>query len=132
MTLAAPYNAIDNPLRQQALALPRQAGVYLFLDAAGRVLYVGKAKCLRSRVRSYFARGNRLAVERSPAIARMIDHDARQLVHLPCPSEQDALRRESRLIKDLQPPCNIALKRDRRHWYVQLTNETFPQMSLTR
>jgi len=119
-------------LRRQVSNLPRRPGVYLFLGGDGRVLYVGKAKRLRSRVASYFHRSSRLARERSPAIQRMVERDASRILHVPCRSELEAARRESRLIKDLKPRCNVALKRDRRYWYVQLTVEPFPQMALTR
>ena len=116
----------------QARRLPGRCGVYLFLDADGRVLYIGKAKCLRTRVGTYFQPAANLAAERSGAIGRMIDRDAVRLEYLICASEEQALRRESRLIKDLQPPCNVAQKRDRRYAYLQITDERFPQVSVTR
>jgi excinuclease ABC subunit C len=119
-------------LRRQISLLPRAPGLYLFVDAHGRVLYVGKATCLRSRVGSYFQASATLARKRSAAISRMIERDVARIEHVPCRSEADAARRESRLIKDLQPPRNIAQKLDRRWPYVQLTAEAFPQVSITR
>ena len=97
-------------LRRQVSNLPRRPGVYLFLGGDGRVLYVGKAKRLRSRVASYFHRSSRLARERSPAIQRMVERDASRILHVPCRSELEAARRESRLIKDLHPSfhCPVA------------------------
>src|SRR5512147_314808 len=88
--------------------LPKTPGVYLFKDAQGRVLYVGKAKDLRSRVSSYFQDCADLLTTRGPEIARMVGL-ATDLEFLDCETEVDALLKENRLIKDIQPPYNERL-----------------------
>src|SRR5512137_2933614 len=94
--------AIPKDLRGRIRHLPRTPGVYLFKDARGRVLYVGKAKDLRNRVSSYFQDSADLLRTRGPDIARMaaavVDVD-----FLDCDTEVDALLLENRLIKDIQP-----------------------------
>ncbi len=120
-------------LRVQAADLPAGAGVYLFKDSAGRVLYVGKAKSLRSRVSSYFQPAADLMKSRGPDIARMVAGRVADIDVLECDSEVDALLRENRLIKDIQPPFNERLKDDKSYPYLQIrTAEAFPRVEITR
>jgi excinuclease ABC subunit C len=120
-------------LRDKAAALPTSPGVYLFKDAAGVVLYVGKAKSLRSRVASYLQPSADLAVSRGPEIERMVADLAMDVDVLECDSEVDALLRENRLIKDIQPRFNERLKDDKTFPYLQITTgEDFPAVSITR
>ncbi len=120
-------------LRKKAAALPGGAGVYLFKDSAGRVLYVGKAKSLRARVSSYFQPASDLASSRGPDIARMVAERVAEIDVLVCDSEVDALLRENRLIKDIQPPFNERLKDDKSYPYLQIrTGEDFPRVQITR
>ncbi len=120
-------------LRRQAGELPTGPGVYIFKDAAGVVLYVGKAKNLRSRVASYFQPGADLTASRGPEISRMINTLACDIDVLECESEVDALLRENRLIKDIQPRFNERLKDDKSFPYLQITTgEDFPRVSITR
>jgi excinuclease ABC subunit C len=126
-------SAILEALRQKLAQLPVTPGVYLFKDAAGVVLYVGKAKTLRSRVSSYFQPAADLLASRGPDIQRMIADLVVDFDWLECASEVDALLRESRLIKDIQPRFNAALKDDRTFPYLQITtDEDFPRVSITR
>jgi excinuclease ABC subunit C len=119
-------------LREKAAELPAAPGVYLFKDDRGRVLYVGKAANLRSRVASYFQPSANLAVSRSPWIERMVGEVA-DVDHMACDSEVDALLRENRLIKDIQPPYNAQLKDEKTYPYLQVTTrEDFPRVSITR
>jgi excinuclease ABC subunit C len=107
---------------------PRTPGVYLLKDAAGRVIYVGKAKNLRSRAGSYFLKG--ALVERRTAdwVGEIADAD-----YVPCDSEVDALLMEARLIKDIQPKYNRELKDDKSFPYLQITTrEDFPRIEVTR
>jgi excinuclease ABC subunit C len=107
-------------------ALPRTSGVYIMKDAAGREIYVGKAKDLRSRVRQYFDAG------RLDAKARALMDSVRDLEILETPSEVEALLLESRLIKDLQPKFNVELK-GTSYPLVEVTwDETFPRVRVTR
>lgn len=123
---------ILDTLRRKAAELPAEPGVYLFKDARGVVLYVGKAKNLRSRVSSYLQPRADLLQSRGPEIARMIAL-ARDIDALVCESEVDALLRESRLIKDIQPRFNERLKDDKSFPYLQITTrEDFPRVQITR
>ncbi|MBN1942212.1 MAG: excinuclease ABC subunit UvrC [Phycisphaerae bacterium] len=119
-------------MREKAGQLPDQPGVYLFKDAKGVVLYIGKAKSLRNRVASYVQPGAKLLQSRGPEIERMISLAADVDV-LVCQSEVDALLRESRLIKDIQPRFNERLKDDKSFPYLQITTrEDFPRVQITR
>ncbi len=112
--------------------LPKSPGVYLFKDAKGRVLYVGKAKDLRSRVASYFQNSADLLKSRGPEIARMITMVA-DLDFLDCETEVDALLKENRLIKDIQPPFNADLRDDKTFPYLEITTgDDFPGVYVTR
>jgi len=120
-------------LRQAAAKLPNGPGVYLFKDDAGVVLYVGKAKNLRSRVASYLQPAAKLATTRSPEIERMVRRLASEIDYLECESEVDALLRENRLVKDIQPRFNEKLKDGKSFPYIQIvTSEDFPRVSITR
>lgn len=125
--------SILDALREKVAQLPTGPGVYLFKDSAGVVLYVGKAKSLRGRVMSYLQPSADLLVSRGPDIERMIGDLAHDIDYLECDSEVDALLRESRLIKDIQPRFNAALKDDKTFPYLQITtDEDFPRVSITR
>ncbi len=97
------------------------------------VLYVGKAKSLRSRVASYLQPSADLLVSRGPEIERMVSNLAADLDVLECDSEVDALLCENRLIKDIQPRFNERLKDDKTFPYLQITTgDDFPAVSITR
>jgi excinuclease ABC subunit C len=120
-------------LRERAADLPAGPGVYLFKDAAGVVLYVGKAKELRARVASYFQPAANLAASRGPDIERMVRDLVVDVDVVECDSEVDALLRENRLIKDIQPRFNERLKDGKSFPYLQIsTREDFPRVSITR
>ncbi len=107
---------------------PQTPGVYLMKDAAGRVIYVGKAKNLRSRAGSYFLKA--AAEERRTAD---LVREIRDIDYLDADSEVDALLMESRLIKDVQPRYNTELKDDKTFPYLQITTrEDFPRVEVTR
>ncbi len=112
--------------------LPKSPGVYLFKDARGTVLYVGKAKDLRSRVSSYFQNSADLMHTRGPEIARMAGM-VRDLEFLDCETEVDAMLQEARLIKDIQPPYNERLRDDKTFPYLEITtSDDFPGVYVTR
>jgi len=120
-------------LRRKASELPDTPGVYLFKDDPGRVLYVGKAKSLRSRVGSYFQPSANLPATRGPKIARMIDEIVTGIETIECDSEVDALLRENRLIKDIHPAFNQDLKDGKTFPYLQIrTGEDFPRVEISR
>ena len=120
-------------LREKIAELPAGPGVYLFKDPADVVLYVGKAKSLRSRVASYFQPSADLIATRSPEIAHMVRELVTDVSVLECDSEVDALLRENRLIKDIQPRFNDRLKDGKSFPFLQITTrEHFPRISITR
>ncbi len=125
--------SILQALRDKAGQLPATPGVYLFKDSAGRTIYVGKAVNLRARAGSYFQPAADLLASRGPRIERMIAERVVDFDTLDCDSEVDALLRENRLIKDIQPEFNVRLKDDKSFPYVQIrTSEDFPRVEITR
>jgi len=107
---------------------PTTAGLYLMKDAQGRVIYIGKAKNLRSRASSYFHK----AATEDRRIADWISEVA-DVEYLAADSEVDALLMEARLIKDIQPKYNRDLKDDKTFPYLQITTgEDFPRVNFTR
>jgi excinuclease ABC subunit C len=111
---------------------PKCAGVYLFKDHRGTVLYVGKAKDLRARVCSYFQDSADLLSSRGPEIAHMIGLVA-DVDFLECETEVDALLQENRLIKDIQPAYNERLRDDKSFPYLEITtSDDFPGVYVTR
>ncbi|HEX6678125.1 MAG TPA: DEDD exonuclease domain-containing protein [Actinomycetes bacterium] len=105
--------------------LPHAPGVYLFRDAAGRVLYVGKAKDLRTRVRSYFSGDSRAKIADLLRELATVDH-------LRCATEFEASVREVRLIQRHRPRYNRRGRDPERYCYLKLTKERFPRLSLVR
>src|SRR4029079_9967185 len=102
--------AVDAPpaerLREQRRALPDQPGVYLFRDARGRVIYVGKAKSIRKRVASHFSSPSQMST--------MIDHIESLVVQ----TEAEALLTEQNFIKQYRPRFNIRLRDDKSYPYI--------------
>lgn len=107
--------------------LPTGPGVYQHKDAEGKILYVGKAKNLRSRVRQYFQKAR--VVE--PRIDRMLAK-ATDIEIIVTDSEVEALILEANLIKKLKPRYNVNLKDDKSYPYIVITNEPFPRVFVTR
>jgi excinuclease ABC subunit C len=107
---------------------PQTPGVYLMKDAAGRVIYAGKAKNLRSRAGSYFNQGAKEEWRTADWVQEICDVD-----YIECESEVDALLMESRLVKDVQPKHNKELKDDKTFPYLMITTrEDFPRVEVTR
>ena len=107
---------------------PQTPGVYLMKDAAGRVIYVGKAKNLRSRASSYFLKAAEQELRTATWVREIRDAD-----FLECDSEVDALLAEARLIKDIQPKYNEKLKDDKSFPYLMITTrEDYPRVEVTR
>jgi len=105
--------------------LPLVPGVYLLKDSADRILYVGKAKSLKKRVKSYF-RGD--LDPKTRALMNQFHH----LEYMVTDTEKEALILESNLIKKHMPRYNIRLKDDKRYPYIRVTNEKFPRVIITR
>ena len=114
-------------LKAQIARLPEQPGVYVFENAAGDTLYVGKARVLRDRVRSYLG-----AHGISPRIDALLD-DAQRLEFIVTDSVMEALALENNLIKQRAPRYNILLRDDKNYPYLQLTTgEAFPRVLVAR
>jgi len=114
-------------LREKAAQLPLAPGVYLYKDAGGRVIYVGKAKSLRLRVRSYFSDDKLADVKTGTLISEAADVD-----YILVDNEKEALALENNLIKQYKPRFNILLRDDKTYPYIKLTNEKYPRVYVTR
>src|SRR5690349_423108 len=114
-------------LRERAAELPLTPGVYPYKDANGAVIYVGKAKNLRARVRSYFLE-ERLADAKTGTLI----HDARHIDFIQVDNEKEALALENNLIKQYKPRYNILLRDDKTYPYIKLTAERYPRVYVTR
>ncbi len=115
-------------LQAKIRSLPLRAGVYLYKNAAGEVIYVGKAKNLRSRVRSYFVEGRAEDAKTGSLLREAVDVD-----YIVVDNEKEALALENNLIKQKKPRFNILLRDDKTYPYVKLTlGERFPRVYVTR
>lgn len=113
-------------LREKIAILPDTPGVYMYFDAAGTVIYVGKAKNLKRRVSSYFNRTH--DVLRTNLLVRNIA----DMKYIVVPTEQDALNLENSMIKEYKPRYNVLLKDDKSYPWIVVTNEMYPRVFLTR
>ncbi len=116
-----------SPELQQKLAiLPESPGVYMYYDAEGTVIYVGKAKNLKRRVSSYFNRTH--DVLRTALLVRAIA----DMSYIVVPTEQDALNLENSMIKEYKPRYNVLLKDDKSYPWICVTRELYPRVFMTR
>ncbi len=116
-------------LLEKIRTVPQQPGVYLYKNAEGEVIYVGKAKNLRSRVRSYFAEGVGEANAKTGTLLR----EAVDVEYIVVANNKEALALENNLIKQKKPRFNILLRDDKTYPYIQLTlGERFPRVYVTR
>src|SRR5215210_4568165 len=123
---APPAEQRRDRLREQRLALPDQPGVYLFRDARGRVVYVGKAKSIRKRVASHFSNPTTYG---TTALTEEIDH----IEYLVVVTESEALLTEQNFIKQYKPKFNIRLRDDKSYPYIAISlDEDFPRVYFTR
>lgn len=107
--------------------LPTAAGIYIHKNAAGKIIYVGKAKNLRSRVRQYFQSSRNLDPKTRNLVKLIADFE-----FIVVDNEVEALVLESNLIKKHKPRFNVLLKDDKSYPHLKLTNETFPKVVITR
>ncbi|WP_342761372.1 GIY-YIG nuclease family protein, partial [Chamaesiphon polymorphus] len=115
-------------LERRLQEIPPEPGVYFMRDASDRILYIGKSKKLRSRVRSYFREGN----HHSPRIAMMVRQVA-EIEFIVTDTEAEALALEANLIKQHQPHFNVLLKDDKKYPYILITwSEDYPRILMTR
>ncbi len=107
--------------------VPTKPGVYLFRNIEGKIIYIGKAKHLRNRVRSYFQKNKYQTPKNQSMIKRIAD-----LEWIVVASEVEALFTEANLIKMHKPKYNIDLKDDKSYPFIRITNEPYPRVFLTR
>ncbi len=119
-------------IRKKIKSFPTSSGLYFMKASADKVLYIGKAKNLRSRVSSYFQQGDDLVVSRGPKIAEMISK-VKTVDFMETETEVDAMLAEARLIKDIRPPYNTDLVDDKTFPYLEITTgDSFPGVYITR
>jgi len=115
-------------LQQKIRTLPTSAGVYLYRNAEGQVIYVGKAKNLRARVRSYFVEAASENAKTGSLLREAVDLD-----YIVVDNEREALALENNLIKQKKPRYNILLRDDKTYPYIKLTMaEKYPRVYFTR
>src|SRR5438067_8526107 len=114
-------------LIQKIRTLPISPGVYLYKSAEGEVIYVGEAKSLRGRVRSYFLETNLADVKTGSLMREAADVD-----YIIVDNEAEAMALENNLIKQNKPRFNILLRDDKTYPYIKLTAERFPRVYVTR
>ena len=117
----------ENVVREKLKLLPDSPGIYIMLDKEGTVIYVGKARVLKNRVRQYFH-----SSPKPSKVQAMVDCIA-DFSYIVTPSEVDALALENTYIKKYKPKYNILLKDDKTYPYIKVhTKEAFPRISVTR
>lgn len=107
--------------------LPKTPGVYQMKDASGKIIYVGKAKNLFSRVNSYFRIGQELTVAKKNMVRQIVDIEV-----VLCQTEVEALTLETNLIKHFAPKYNILMKDDKNLSYIKFTRDVIPEVIRTR
>ncbi len=114
-------------LKKKLQNLPTDPGVYLHKNAKGKIIYIGKAKNLRNRVRQYFQSGKGKGRKTNRLMKRIVDFE-----FIVVDSEAEALVLESNLIKKHKPRYNVMLKDDKQYPHLKITNEAFPKVVITR
>ena len=117
----------SDELLQKVAGLPTRPGVYLHRDTGGTIIYVGKAKNLRARVKSYFQEGRPVDAKTRALMLRIADFET-----IVTDTEVEALILENTLIKEHKPKYNILLKDDKSYPYIRVTREEFPRVFSTR
>lgn len=117
----------SDELLQKVAGLPTRPGVYLHRDTGGTIIYVGKAKNLRARVKSYFQEGRPVDAKTRALMLRIADFET-----IVTDTEVEALILENTLIKEHKPKYNILLKDDKSYPYIRVTREEFPRVFPTR
>ncbi|MDQ7192195.1 excinuclease ABC subunit UvrC [Staphylococcus felis] len=116
---------VKTKIRQKLSVLPMEPGCYLMKDRQGQVIYVGKAKRLRNRVRSYFTGAHDTKTTR--LVKEIVDFE-----YIVTSSETESLLLELNLIKKYQPRYNVLLKDDKSYPFIKITNERHPKLIVTR
>ncbi|ERN41465.1 excinuclease ABC, C subunit [Rubidibacter lacunae KORDI 51-2] len=115
-------------LEERLREIPLQPGIYLMRDKTGHILYIGKSKKLRSRVRSYFRKSGDLSESKQLMLRQVVD-----IEFVVTDTEAEALALEANLVKQHQPHFNVLLKDDKRYPYLCITwSEEYPRIFITR
>ncbi|WP_456443958.1 GIY-YIG nuclease family protein [Caldithrix abyssi] len=114
-------------LEDKLSRIPAKPGCYLFKDADGAILYVGKANVLKNRVRSYFQKSRPFHPRLNALVKKIAD-----IEWIVTDSEVEALILENNLIKEHKPRYNVNLRDDKSYPFIRITNEDFPQVFITR
>jgi len=118
---------MNDSLKNRISNVPKKPGVYQFINDKGEIIYIGKAKDLRVRVRSYFQKNKYQTPKNQSMIKRISDLD-----WIVVSSEVEALLTEANLIKENRPHYNINLKDDKSFPYIRITKESYPRIFITR
>ncbi len=121
------FDNMDDIIKDKLRRAPQEPGVYHFINSKCKIIYIGKAKNLRARIRSYFQNSNKM----SPKNITMLKHIA-DLEWIVVRNEVEALMTEANMIKEHQPRYNIDLRDDKSYPFIRITNEPYPQVILTR
>jgi excinuclease ABC subunit C len=128
MSIEVPIPQDNSLAAEKVHSFPQTPGVYLMKDAAGRVIYIGKAKNLRNRAGSYFLK----AAAEEPRTAKLV-REIRDIDYIETKNEIDAILIEARLIKDILPKFNRELRDDKTFPYLEIhVREDFPRVCFTR
>lgn len=114
-------------LARKLTNIPTKPGVYIYKNANGKIIYIGKAKILRNRVRSYFRSSGPRDAKTTALVKKIADLD-----YIITGNEAEALILEDTLIKKYKPKYNIMLKDDKTYPYIRVTNEEYPKVFVTR
>jgi excinuclease ABC subunit C len=114
-------------IQSKILGLPKQPGIYQFKDVNGKIIYIGKAKNLKNRVKSYFVKKSYRTPKEQSLLKKIEDFE-----WIVCQDEADAFITEATLIKKFKPKYNVQLKDDKSFPYLKITKEQFPKVFITR
>ena len=121
-------NTVREHIDSIVALMPREPGVYIMRGDEGQIIYIGKAKVLRSRVQQYFRPNANDGRRQFRALVRNV----RDLEYIVTDTELEALILEANLIKTHKPRYNISLKDDKKYPYIRITKEAFPRIVVTR
>ena len=107
------------------VAIPSHPGIYIMKDSAEKILYIGKAKNLKNRVKSYFLKNQNYKTQK--LVEKIAD-----IEFVLTDNEEEAFLLEANMIKRYRPPYNIELKDQQRYTYLRITNEEFPRLMVAR
>ncbi|WP_296973013.1 excinuclease ABC subunit UvrC [Thermobacillus sp. ZCTH02-B1] len=122
---AGELKSVPEPIRSKLALLPDKPGCYLMKNAEGKVIYVGKAKVLKNRVRSYFTGSHNIKTQR-------LVSEIRDFEYIVTSNNMEALILECNLIKQYQPRYNVLLKDDKSFPYIKITGDRHPRLEVTR